>query len=479
MKYKVDLKGCCVTREALEYNKDYVEVKKYIFQKPVITMATNPIEVDEEFINDFKLQLVNSNLSNFGIRSNIESLRKKYWDNYEKKDFFLLDFIDERMKLIEVEGIGILEYKGILLKKLKEKFNVNVYSNNFNLFKVGCNNLFKELLKYYKEEEIVLHKAFAINKVKYGNEIYYLEDFFRNKEKNIYEYYSNRSVYKINKFYNNCYDYILEKWPNIKIIEIDIDRSFLDIDHRLGRNFYHYTEDYYKEFMTQLNFIVKGNYEKSKIEKVSKNNKKILNKHNDEEQLINTNVGKEREKKYLYPNGNTKIIEKYIGYNLISKKTFSEDNILLEESIYINGELQKNNEFHRNGKVKRILTYDEFNLLGQIYTDERFDFLGRREEYAKYFSTGEIQQRNYYYNGKLLRIDYFNKRNEIIKEKKYINGKIYKELVYKDNIIEKSVEYFDNGIQSEIIKFNRDGSIKAIKSRSSIDVEWSDKVYSI
>jgi len=489
MKFNLDLKGSCVTREALEYTKE-IEVSQYWFQKPLVSIFSQKLNITEENIEMLKLLLANMNMSNFIIRTQLDSIRKEFFNDYKKKDYFLIDLIDERMSLMEVNENTYIEYRRHIYDFLKNIYDIKVIKNDFDFFKKSCDLFFKELLKYYKEDEIILHKAYAITKLNVNNKIYNLEEFFYDKDEKLRKYYSNENANNFNKFFSKCYEYIECNWPKVKIIEIDIENCFLDLDHRLGNNFFHYEEKYYISFLEQLFDILNNNYNYEKIVKIIEKNKYNIesgvysnSKKNDniieykdingqtilKKEFLNNSLKSE----YFYSELGE--LEKVVQYenNRVSKVEIYECNKKIKEMLYKNGFLYKVGYYNFNGKIIRKIHYSKFSPIGIPQIEEKFNSIGVRKSYKTFYSTGDISQINKYdKNGLLKNITYFNKNGDVYKENVYTNGLIRSEISYKENKINKEIIYSNEGIKIEMFNYDMEGEIISHMKRENKNTYW-------
>lgn len=87
MQFNLDLKGSCVTREALEHTSE-IDINKYWFQKPLVSIFSEELNISEDNIQELKLLLANMNMSNFIIRTQTESIKKVFLMSMRKKIIF-------------------------------------------------------------------------------------------------------------------------------------------------------------------------------------------------------------------------------------------------------------------------------------------------------------------------------------------------------------------------------------------------------
>jgi hypothetical protein len=489
MQFNLDLKGSCVTREALEHTSE-IDINKYWFQKPLVSIFSEELNISEDNIQELKLLLANMNMSNFIIRTQTESIKKSFFNEYEKKDYFLIDLIDERMSLMEINENTYIEYRRHIYNFLKDFYNIKVVKNNFNLFKKACDCFFNELLKYYKEEEIILHKAYAITKLKINDTIYELEEFFYDKDEKVKKYYSNENANNFNEFFSQCYEYIERNWPKVKVIEIDIEKCFLDIDHRLGNNFFHYEEEYYISFLEQLFDILNNNYNYERVAKIIEKNKKNIEKkfnfdQNDkliEYKDINGQILLKKEflnnslkKECFYSElGELEKIVEYQNNNVSNVKIYECDK-KIKEMTYTNGLLYEIKYYNFNGKIRRKIHYSKFSPIGVPQIEEKFNSMGIRTSYKTFYSTGEMSRINKYdKKGLLEKIYYLNKNGCVYKEKIYSDGLIKLEISYKENKVDKEIVYSKEGLKIEIFKYNEEGTLVSHMKRENKNTNWKD-----
>lgn len=359
-----------------------------------------------------------------------QALIKDYFNEYIPADYFILDLIDERLNLIKVNNETYIEYEKGISEILSQKYKVETVTNNFELWKQGCDEFFKRLLEFYDEDRIILHKGYALNGCNIDGEQYELIDFI-DKDTNQFNYLNRDAQIRENQFFSRCYKYILEKYPKIKVIELEMDKYGCDPDHRLLRSFYHYENQYYLDFNKRLEEIVMGNYSLETVNKIKIHNESILKreiisrkdfKENLKviedfkesilekfdsfiKELNHSDFIKEhhdnKERIYKYPNGNINIKEYYDKDSIIKRELYNYDgslkeiiilknNKITEEFIYQNnflafkyeytkdGFLDKFTEYYHNGNIKIQLIYGEFARIGKVYSETKYNLNGKK-----------------------------------------------------------------------------------------------------
>lgn len=524
----IGIKGSCITREAFNFSDKYV-IEKYWFKEPLVAMMSDPINLSKEILDEIELYLLNKNSKNFMIKKYSNSIKKTYFDNYSASDYFIIDLIDERLNMTKVNDKMIFDYEKGISDILSKKYEIKYIKNNFEMWKIACDKFFEKLLNYYNEEKIILHKGWALNSIYVKGKKYILSDFYNCNEDSKKKFVNNKSMHKDNEFLTKCYDYIISKYPNIKIIELEIDKYSCDPDHRLLRSFYHYEKKYYFDFLEKLDKITSDNYSVDEVKKVEMYNKnilrnitnnieqyegniseinkfknEILNRFNQfEKNIIDRdnfiNESNRKEKVYRYSNGEIRIKDviednkhfkqhfdengclteeyKYIDNILVEEKKYESNTIKFLYKYYDDGNLEKFIEYYENKNMKKEVIYGEFSCIGQVYSETNYDINGKKNKFVRYFSTGEKYAENIYNPpGVTYKCVYYDKKGNIIQEKYFEKYKVIKELNYngQTNVLTKEVEYFNNGIQRSIKKFDNKGNLVKHMERKNTNDKFSE-----
>lgn len=518
----IQIKGSCVTREAFNYidkidkdnNKD-INVKNYIFQKPIPVLGSKKIEcVNQKDIDKIKTNLINSgSVRNFVVKQVDTSFNKNYIKNNEDEDnYFVMDFIDERMKCIEIQG-SYIEYRKEILDVIK-KYDYKIIEYDFDLFKKYFDNFMNKVLEYYPMQKIILNKAFATLVTKSGSNIIPHTKTFKNyNDKKIQGSYSVKRGIEANKRLNQIYDYIIEAYPDIKIIELPMEKYYSEIDHKFGRGYYHYNEQYYIDFMNSLFDIIDGSEDVNMKNQIATENKYYIHLIEEKiklseiliEKIGINNVQKEINLDELVMSHNNSFISNTKVYS--QKKTIVQFSRTSSEYVYTvfndnqdintkvvldNEEKLKTIETYSNGKKSTLINIDDNRICSvNKYNDQEikiedinmdeyinigipnsrtiYDKKGKKLEYLRYYGTGVISSKTIYDdNGRYKKSLFYNQRGKIKMERFYYITKNKKlDRYYKDGVLTKSEAYFPSGQKREIITYDKDKNILKRSYRQS------------
>lgn len=280
------IKGSCVTREAFNYqtqvyDKVLFKVSNYIFQKPIAVLESPQIiNIEQQVINKLKLALFNAeSVKDFVIKQVDKSFTKEFFpENDSDEKYFIMDFIDERMKLIKLNNSNsFIEYRKEFLKVLEnENISFEIIKNSKDIFIKYIDLYIKNIKKNYREENIILNKSYAVCTTSIDGIKYPLTSTFRDSmDKRTFASYSYKRAIESNLFLMDLYDYIEKNYPSIKILELPFEKYFSPASHKYGRGYYHYNDEFYYDFLEELKELVLN--KKAQINTdVAENNREII-----------------------------------------------------------------------------------------------------------------------------------------------------------------------------------------------------------
>ena len=263
--YKVNIYGSCYSRELFNFSKDY-NIKCYVMQQSLFTVFSKPLKIKYEEAKSVD----NTNFMNRMMYYEFNKLGlKEILDN--ESDYLIIDFADCRYDIYEFDNpkdVKIIythdsrktfeniknnpEYQNI------EKHYLNVI-DNFNETQIEklLIKFIKEILKKYKEENIILNRIQMNNEYYENNKQHFLEDNFH---------------YNRQKFITKIEDIFIKLLPNCKILKTK-ELPLLNINHRFGGPHpLHFEDIYYNYRMQLLDSLITGN---KKVEIIEEEYKKI------------------------------------------------------------------------------------------------------------------------------------------------------------------------------------------------------------
>lgn len=146
---KIDIFGSCITRDAFNFNNSPGEVGNYIAWSSIVSVVSNPIDVD----------IQNINLpSNFNKRTVYQDLTKNHRDIIKNSDnnILIIDIFEERFRIANCNGNLFTysnEYKN---SQLDLKFKFISPEDNLLMLRQRIQE-FKKLLQGYKM--VILNKV--------------------------------------------------------------------------------------------------------------------------------------------------------------------------------------------------------------------------------------------------------------------------------------------------------------------------------
>lgn len=238
-KLNVALIGSCVTRDALKF----IECSNinYFARTSFISLVAPPLSINEDSLDikgNFEKRMVVADFKKTAIQSISEN----------PPDIILLDFIDERFDICQV-GASYVTRSNYMLQAFSnnENFNTILKKKNIkSLWLESCNKVMAELSAL--NVPIVMHKA------------WWASSYMNHDTKEIVSFSDDelRVVKENNDMLKFYYDAVRAACPNIIELELDKELVYSDFAHQWGRDYFHYSNDYYKSFSSKLNNLIAG-----------------------------------------------------------------------------------------------------------------------------------------------------------------------------------------------------------------------------
>ena len=241
MKPKIHIIGSCANRDTFRIlNKDSL-VGKYTSRSSLISRMSSPLNFDVRSYFD-------NPILNWKQKMIVEDFKKNglYIDDYHR-GILLIDFLDERFKLLKIENSFITEsteFERLELNKILpiSKVLSRGGQTDFDLWTDACHK-FTNLIPRSIRDKTVLHKAFWAN------------SYFKNNRLCSFEEQAGIEFYNRNlSFYYQTFESIYS--PGY-VIKIQPERRIADPNHEWGLAPFHYIFEYYREFYQQLMSLTK------------------------------------------------------------------------------------------------------------------------------------------------------------------------------------------------------------------------------
>ncbi len=236
---RVSIYGSCVSRDIINFdNSGAIELSSYSARSSIATL--NKLNISkiisekhydylENIESKFQRRMVESDFSN-KIFSIIDS------KNY---DVLLIDLIDERFHLAEIDGKLVTRSSEFLRAGIKPNKLINNLSDHYlEIWYKGVDSFLSAV-----DSEVGLD-VIKINKI-------YWADTATNPKDNL-ELKEKWSIDKNNKKLSKMYGYLENILPSQSIIEIPEKLFVADSDHKWGLSPFHYIDDYYKVALEKL-----------------------------------------------------------------------------------------------------------------------------------------------------------------------------------------------------------------------------------
>lgn len=230
----IDIFGSCVTRDVFEFDmlRRY-KITAYYARSSLVSLYSDPIDVSLDNIklaSNFGKQMVYNDLTN-GFRKHLTKKQDSY---------FIIDFIDERYDVLR-KGASCFTKSTEFLKSGYDLDGEALTSyERIKLWKQSASLFIKEITSCYDPQKIILHKAFW----KYR----YVASDGRTR------LFKNLSLFLKNRILSEYYRFFETKMSGLKTIEINAFNA--SETHKWGLAPFHYEDEYYINFLEQLNLLI-------------------------------------------------------------------------------------------------------------------------------------------------------------------------------------------------------------------------------
>ncbi|MCI8341772.1 MAG: hypothetical protein HFE62_00945 [Firmicutes bacterium] len=253
-KVSVSIFGSCVSRDIFNFDmRNKFRIKTYVARQSVVSALSEPVPCNA---NDINLS------SKFQKKAVYEDFAKETFEKFKQdnSDYLVIDFIDERFKLIKYDNNGIdsfltysasLDESGYIKKpnfvSRKRKLMPwrDYYIDDKKLS--SYMDLFCEkILDIFPSEKIIINRGKMLN-------------FYKNKSGNIVRFSlpylkNNRDV---NNLLDYMYDYIEGRFSKCYVLDF-CDDYCADEEHIWGLAPMHYQKEYYERALSEIAKITMG-----------------------------------------------------------------------------------------------------------------------------------------------------------------------------------------------------------------------------
>ncbi|GHH97447.1 DUF6270 domain-containing protein [Neobacillus kokaensis] len=232
----IDIFGSCVTRDAFALDNPFT-INRYFARTSIISQYSKAINIREDEIQ------LSSRFQQRMVYNDLQKMFRRYIQN-PSSDYFIIDLIDERMNLIKLkQGPYITrskEYDNAKLK-LDQVSILNRLQLPENLWFEKAELFIEDLKKKFDLNKIILHKVFWQEK-------------YKTAAGDLREFENIEVISQNNRLLNTYYSFIENHMDGIHVIDLN-GKYYSDETHRWGKSPFHFEEEYYKEFLQQLQTI--------------------------------------------------------------------------------------------------------------------------------------------------------------------------------------------------------------------------------
>ncbi|MCW0503723.1 DUF6270 domain-containing protein [Aeromonas piscicola] len=237
---KIAILGSCVTKDAFKYNDGSLDVQHaYYPRASVISLMSSPVDIDKSILIAENAWLNWIILNDFN-KTTLHQL------SAHNPSIICIDLIEERFDVFKIQD-SYITYSDELSKyhpnarDLAAGARIPFHSEERRqLLSEKLSLLCAKLNSFFKNSTIVIHKALYSN--------YYLDG------GNILKF-SPEQCHKngvINDVLSFGYDYLSSHIDNVRVIDTPPQIQIANSKHIWGLSPFHYIDEYYKHFMSEL-----------------------------------------------------------------------------------------------------------------------------------------------------------------------------------------------------------------------------------
>lgn len=235
---KVDIFGSCVTRDAFSFDDIRTSrVQNYLGRQSFIGLQDKAVPFDERWFDE-----VNAWERKCAVAALCKA--ENAFPFSSDSDYLIVDYIDERLDLIDIEGSRVLLTKHVLQPGFKAHYEGRfkqirrLSSDTLADWTSGARTFFERAVAHYGAERIILHKAHWAHHFKdddgtltpFGND--WPDKIARNND------------------LLDRYHAITEALvPGLKTVEVEQGFIFADPAHKWSKEPFHYRPEYYTRFL--------------------------------------------------------------------------------------------------------------------------------------------------------------------------------------------------------------------------------------
>lgn len=246
-KKRISIFGSCVTRDVFRiFPQNDIEIDSYIARQNIASAVSSPLPIDKNSINlssSFQKEVVwlDFNKKTFDVLS------------ADKSDWLIIDLIDERLSLLNIEGTYITKSNeavngGVIPDNSKDcplRFDGRDYYRGDICIRKSINLFCEKIKNIYPQNRIIIHKAKCV-------------DHYKDKNGKLCKYDDEKIslANTINSLLDYMYDILFHNLSGCHIVDC-MEGAYGSETHLWGLSIIHYEDIYYKKILEKLKDILK------------------------------------------------------------------------------------------------------------------------------------------------------------------------------------------------------------------------------
>lgn len=229
---RVSILGSCVTRDIYRFVEESHSYKYYA-RTSLISLMSQPLDICQE-----NIELS----SDFQKRTVFQDCQKSFFQSLEAfdSDYLIIDFIDERFDLMKYQDSYVtysVEFRNSKIESLYPFERIARHSESTHqLWEAMCKEFINKLSKFITLDKIILHEA-------YWSSEYTEEGQLKSFEKKL-------EIERNNQILKRYYDYFKAQIRDVRTVN---ETPLSDSANIWGLSPYHYTDQYYRNILQQIN----------------------------------------------------------------------------------------------------------------------------------------------------------------------------------------------------------------------------------
>lgn len=232
--------GSCVTRDIFDYVDKNEQVKDYYARESIISVMSNPLPISLEKIN------LSSNFQKRMVYYDCKKVfRKELYGGNKSFDYMIIDLIDERFTVIEIESTYITSSKELLESGICSdyKYYTLTFEEKNRIWKDSCRNFADFISPLVEKRKVILHEAYWTNTYSVDGK----------EEK--FDVETSKRVH-LNNLYLKQYYRFLKDYLGENLLVVSNNHPVADPKHKWGLNPVHYTGDYYQSIYDSIERLI-------------------------------------------------------------------------------------------------------------------------------------------------------------------------------------------------------------------------------